>query len=195
MIGQVNPHAAQWRHFLKNTAEHQLTILHEDGLYRHLRMNKPGSYMWGWDIVTWPGRLAIYGDIGRAGMFARIDDMISFFDVRHYPKLGDGSPFINPSYWGEKFSMDCMVYSPDVFLAEVRQTLEDAEDRDQLDIEDIVSSAMYSSDSECEAVDWLRLHEDVLGSDIWEMRLKDYDYHFILGLYAIVTTVDAYRNS
>ena len=28
---------------LKYTAEHELTVLHDDGLYRHLRINTPGT--------------------------------------------------------------------------------------------------------------------------------------------------------
>ena len=63
--------------FKKDTAEHQMTVLRDDGLYRHLRFRKPGTGIYGFDIVTWPGYLAISGDMG-ASMFTRLEDMIQF---------------------------------------------------------------------------------------------------------------------
>ena len=54
----------QYRHLLEHTDKHELHVLHSDGLYRHLRFQAPGTGMWHWDLVTWPGSLAIRGDIG-----------------------------------------------------------------------------------------------------------------------------------
>jgi len=45
-------------------AEHVVTVLHSDGLYRHWRCQKPGTGMMGFDIVTWPGSLCFTGDMG-----------------------------------------------------------------------------------------------------------------------------------
>lgn len=87
--------------FLKDTAEHRLEVLREDGLYRHLRCRKPGTYCYGFDIVTWPGHLAITGDMG-ASAFCRLDDMLHFFrttDDRHDQA---GGLSINAGYWAEK---------------------------------------------------------------------------------------------
>lgn len=75
-------------------AEHELTVLRDDGPYRHLRCAKPGTYVYGFDIVTWPGYLCICGDIG-CWTFSRITNMIEFFGKN----LGMG---INPHYWSEK---------------------------------------------------------------------------------------------
>src|SRR5690348_12248442 len=77
--------------FADNTAEHELTILHGDGLYRHIRMQKPGTGMYHYDLVTWPGYLAISGDLD-SYVFSRVRDMFTFFRGRG----------INPSYWAEK---------------------------------------------------------------------------------------------
>lgn len=98
--------ADAWAGFQKDTADHVLVIAHEDGVYRHLHVRKPGTSCYGFDIVTWPGHLAISGDMG-CDVFARTLDMLKFFR----PSSGDylanaaerrGELPINPSYWAEK---------------------------------------------------------------------------------------------
>ena len=87
--------------FQRETAEHEMTVLHEDGLYRHVRFmhvatdpetgkRSRSSFYW-FDLLTWPGCLAINGDCG-SYVFSRIEDMFTFFT---------GSR-INPGYWAEK---------------------------------------------------------------------------------------------
>lgn len=78
--------------FTRDTAEHQMTVAQDNGLYRHLRFNAPGTYIYGFDLITWPGFLCICGDI-QTHVFSRTADMFTFF--------GDGES-INPDYWGEK---------------------------------------------------------------------------------------------
>ena len=77
--------------FKRDTATHEMSILKDEGLYRHLRFKRPGSYTFCFDIVTWPGYLSITGDMG-CYVFSRIEDMIYFFSGEH----------INPYYWSEK---------------------------------------------------------------------------------------------
>lgn len=82
--------------FLKDVAEHEMTIHLDQGLYRHVRFNKPdrGWHLW-FELVTWPGFLSITGDVG-AYTFSRTADMFEFFrDDRS--DLG-----VNLGYWGEK---------------------------------------------------------------------------------------------
>lgn len=77
--------------FARDTAKHELTILHDDGLYRHLRFRSPKSSEYWFDLVTWPGTLAIRGDMD-SFMFAREVDMFDFMR-REQP---------NPQYWAKK---------------------------------------------------------------------------------------------
>ena len=56
--------------FLKATSAHELTVIRDDGIYRHLRVGKPDTGMWHWQIVTWPGHLAITGDVGEGYVLA-----------------------------------------------------------------------------------------------------------------------------
>ncbi|MFC9756704.1 hypothetical protein [Streptomyces sp. NPDC056921] len=120
--------------FLHETAQHELVVLHDDGLYRHLRIQKPGTRTWFWDITTWPGHLATSGDIADGYMFARFPDMLDFFDItegnRDY--YSDGAPDFDFHYWAEKIcggrSHEVKKYDNDVFLHHVKDALEDHEE-------------------------------------------------------------------
>lgn len=63
--------------FPKEIADHVVTVLREDGLYRHYRCQQPGTWHMGFDVVTWPGFLCYYGDMG-SFLFERTEDMIAF---------------------------------------------------------------------------------------------------------------------
>lgn len=104
--------------FQRDTAAHQLEVIKDDGLHRHLRFRKPGTGCYGFDIVTWPFHLAISGDMG-AAMFTRLPDMFEFF--RDSSKHAEPDALcINAGYWAEK----CVAndgekkeFSPEVFEA------------------------------------------------------------------------------
>ena len=87
--------------FKGDTATHQMTILRDDGVYRHLRFRRPGTSCYGFDIVTWPGHLAISGDMG-AAVFTRLPDMFEFFRTAEKHHAEHGGLFINSGYWAEK---------------------------------------------------------------------------------------------
>jgi hypothetical protein len=88
----VSEHPEIAARFARDTAAHQLTVLHEDGLYRHLRFRSPRTSEYWFDIVTWPGSLVIRGDVGEDYVFTRLKDMFAFFRDDE----------INPHYWAEK---------------------------------------------------------------------------------------------
>lgn len=81
-------------HFPANVAEHEMTVMLDSGLYRHIRFKKPGTRMYYFDLTTWPGFLAITGDMG-SYVFSRLEDMFQFFRIRT-----GGS--IDYRYWAEK---------------------------------------------------------------------------------------------
>lgn len=134
MTQRSNPYTDAWRAFTKNTSDHELVVLNDEGLYRHLRVQAPGTRMWSWDIITWPGHLATAGDVADGFMFTRTTDMLEFFDrpdhLRHF--YSDGAPSIDVRYWAEKLcghrSLDVKVYDSDSFLRQVRESLEDNEE-------------------------------------------------------------------
>ena len=93
---------------LASTRDHRMTVLRDDGLYRHLRFAQPGTGIWRFDLVTWPGHLVITGDV-EDFHFARLDDMFEFFRK----PVG----YINETYWAEKLRgpTRSKSFSPDRF--------------------------------------------------------------------------------
>lgn len=195
-----NPHAHAWEQFRKNTERHGLTVLHNDGLYRHLRMAEPGTGIWSWNVVTWPGRLWVGGDIGQGFVWSRVPDMLDFFDTSPYGDYyGDGSPFLQYDYWAEKLDRACsdhaMRYSPDLFLRLVRERLQDHVDDGDTSVAravDLNEQARFASESAYEASEWLRKQGNLF-DDWWEWDLKDYDRHYILACYAVTETARVFR--
>lgn len=104
--------------FKRDVQEHALTILRDDGLYRHLRFKRPGTMTCYFDLVTWPGHLAYVGDMGDY-VFTRVEDMLTFFRG-HTP---------SPGYWAEKCvavdkNSGLNAFSQDVFKASIEEDLQ-----------------------------------------------------------------------
>lgn len=106
--------------FQRDTKNHELTVLHDDGLYRHLRFRRPrdeSSSYW-FDLITWPGMLCVNGDMGTY-TFARLADMFEFFRSPSQPKF-----HINASYWAEKSKgseLPLEEYDSDHFAERIRE--------------------------------------------------------------------------
>lgn len=211
---QRNRGSGPWRMFEVETEKLELTVLRDDGLYRHLRFRNPKSSLYWFDLVTWPGALAIRGDMGNY-MFARIEDMFEFF--------GDHRPgYINPGYWAEKCVSsgdDPQEYSAEVFTTYV---LDDFADDLYLAIGYLYDEHDRTDDPE-QAADaarkwwdiWEALEHDVLGYvhdeqeaydavsrfhhddyefvDTWDWDFRTYGYRFLVCLHAIVWGIHQYR--
>jgi hypothetical protein len=105
--------------FRQNTPDHEATVLHDDGLYRHIRVAKPDSSTYWFELVTVPGTLT-FRSSEATFTFARADDMFGFF-------RSDGGK-VNPPYWAEKITDDrdrVKVYSPGVFRTVVLEQFHD----------------------------------------------------------------------
>lgn len=127
-----NPYAEAYKGFREQTENHHLVVLHDDGLYKHLRVQAPGTRMWSWDVTAWPGHLATSGDIADGYMFSREADMLAFFSSAGNSDDGyysDGAPSIDVRYWAEKLcggrSHEVKVFSEDAFLRSVREHLDE----------------------------------------------------------------------
>lgn len=176
--------------FAADTADHELTILHDEGVYRHIRMARPGTGLNHFDLITWPGHLAISGDLD-SYVFACVDDMFTFFRGRA----------VNPHYWAEKVKDGrerVKGYSPEVFHQVVaerlngidRKRLSDEQLRAWDDIREQVGDCVFF---DAEARQILQEGEQAgLWSDTWEWNLSDWDWHFLYCLNAIVAGIAAY---
>ncbi|MFD4111599.1 hypothetical protein ACFWWU_36410 [Streptomyces sp. NPDC058650] len=192
------PYDEARRQFRSETTEHELTILHEDGVYRHLRVAKPGTGMWHWDIITWPGYLTIVGDIGDGYTFKRELDMFTWFSTRGVEPYD-----INPSYWRQKLvsslTENVETFSGRKFVAWMRETVTEHYDGEAMP--DEVTAGLAELE-ECDHYDQAhgvaqefgdehRLGE--LFEDMWDVSFQDYDHHFLLACFAIVDGIRRYR--
>lgn len=166
--------------FRRDTADHEMTVLHGDGLYRHLRFRDPTSSFSWFDLITWPHNLAINGGMGSYA-FSRMEDMFEFF------RGGD----INPGYWAEKLRAagqdGVKSYSEDRFRQIVTEHVEEADDPALT-----VAAKEQILDNEgihYESGAWAALnafdYADFRFRDIWEWDLRDYTEQFLWCCHAI----------
>lgn len=87
--------------FLKDVAEHQMFVIRDDGINRHIRFRKPGTSCMHFDLITWPGCLCYTGDMGTY-VFQRLDDMFEFFRADRAHRKDPNKLAINLGYWTEK---------------------------------------------------------------------------------------------
>ncbi len=106
--------------FARDTADHTMAVLHDDGLYRHLRFTQPRNEIGWFDLITVPGALIFQGD-GDSFVFRRISDMFAFFRDSAWA----GRP--NIGHWEEKMTDDpkrAYAYSEDRFREYVQESVD-----------------------------------------------------------------------
>ncbi|HEY9408494.1 MAG TPA: hypothetical protein VIP77_02840 [Jiangellaceae bacterium] len=107
-------------------AGHTVSVLHEDGLYRHLRFEGNADSPFGrypFELITWPYNLVV-----KAGWTFHFDidatpDMFDLFRKTAF------SGEINPGYWSEKVRAgrdEIEGYNPDLFEQQVKQHVVEA---------------------------------------------------------------------
>jgi hypothetical protein len=110
--------------FARDTANHQMTVLHDDGLYRHLRFTNPAADgHTPFELITWPYNLVV-----KAGWVFHFDidatpDMLDLFRKTAFP--GE----INPGYWSEKVRAgrdEIDGFSDELFERQVKRHVVDA---------------------------------------------------------------------
>jgi hypothetical protein len=200
--------------FARDTARHEVTVLRDDGLYRHLRCQAPDTWMYGFEIVTWPGYLFIGGDI-EDFVFARTADMFDFFE-----KGSADSEGINPHYWAQKLqgadarSSGGRKYTVEAFQFRILEWARGAlqawdEEAAEADREwDDEHFAVYPhlligalerevfplhpyDEREAHAAldDWQWLF-----GETWEWDLREFDPWFLWACHAIVWAIERYRD-
>lgn len=198
--------------FLGDVAHHAMEVIRDEGLHRHIRFKKPGTYCMHFDLITWPGYLCYTGDMGTY-VFRRLEDMFEFFRTdRENMRLRDGHTLaINPEYWGEKLEAvdrgdGFKKYSADKFKRIVNELVGDhIEERGwpiagvlAMELRDAVhEQVLCRCENEFEAHDaagGFQLNEFVF-SDFWEHDLTDYTYRFIWCCYALAWGIQKYDAS
>jgi hypothetical protein len=197
--------------FLKDVAAHEMTVLLDQGVYRHLLFRSPLTGNQWFEIITWPGNLAYAGDMG-CYVFSRLRDMFEFFRTR--PDGDKAELHINTSYWAEKLqAVDCdgressaLQFSPELFRSKVEEHFKEwvAENditADQAaEFEESLESEVLclSDDGEYEARKALNdLNLEIDGtrlqfSDTWEWKFSEYTFRFIWCCYALAWAIQKY---
>lgn len=183
--------------FLKDIVNHTMSIVRDDGVYRHLIFSNNGSSIYRFEIITWPGYLAYTGDMG-AFVFTRVEDMFSFFRSSRKE--------INPDYWSEKvvaenkpdgvekFSIDdfrenvlgstrshLSLEVDEVIPAEIMEEIAPL-----LESEDMIDAVCTIRDFRSDKIDF---------NDWWEFNNNRYTYSFLWCCYALVWAIDQYDAS
>lgn len=173
--------------FDESVASHVLTVVHDLGLFRHLRCGRPGSSNMSFQITTWPGHLAMTGDMG-SWVWSRLPDMFEFF------REPNGRARINPSYWSEKLQAEdyrsgAMEFSDHAVrratAAVVRSMRE--QDLDRAGIRDYIKDAKGATSAE----EWNRATIEI-DPDCWEAELEDFSYHYLWACHAVVWAIKQY---
>jgi len=181
--------------FDKDIKTHVMTIIRDDGLYRHIQFRRPGSSTYHYEILTWPGFLCICGDMGTS-VFRRTEDMFTLFR----------SERINPGYWGEKLQSigtftGYKKFSAEVFKEQIKSHFEDWEiEPENIKAEvwaDIEDKVLNAHDGEpylaYEAVQEYKSEYGYRFVDFFDGGACDeFTYHYIWILYAIVEGIRQY---
>lgn len=190
--------------FKRETANHQMTILHDDGLYRHLRFASQDGSGYRFDLITWPNRLTFHGEPGTYVFSVwPTEDM---FDLFRSSSVGDKPNF---GYWHEKLVADgeaAVQFSSDLFDKRVAEELEKAEEffpgvtaawREKTES----FTAEYNTESEETAREALAAFEylpEGQWGEAWRFRytgewdLNDYDWRYLWSCHAALWGIGQY---
>jgi len=194
--------------FATDVTQHQMTVAHNDGLYRHLTFRNP-EHSWNlwFELVTTPGTLTIVGDMG-AYTFRRTEDMFTFFRGSAHR----GEP--NPHYWAQKLANDhntVMHYNQDLMIENIWQDVRDhygdnpvpdgLHEAIQADIIDVLTGDECSDLETVEAFEFYineedrfdsRVSPDFTFSETWEWSVKRFDLWYLWACHAIVWGIAQY---
>lgn len=201
----MSDHTNVGEHFKRNVANHEMEILLDDGLHRHLLFKKPDTTDQHFRIVTWPGYLTICGDMGTF-TFWRSVDMFRFF-------LGSGGG-ISPSYWQEKLQSGAgsegarviaEEWDADAFKQNVlerwkdwlyQETLPDTDTTEE--VKEYLRDKVLNCCDEYEAIAAIREFDcdeaPSMMDDFFESSDTRYRYHYLWCCYAILWGIQQYND-
>jgi hypothetical protein len=185
--------------FKEDTANHELTVIEDTGTVRHMRFGEKGSPFYAVYITTFPGHLAITGDMG-GYTFQRLNDMFEFF-------RGKG---INPSYWGEKLEAEPRgseygkKWSAEAFKAAVTdylqnnldalEDLDEEEAKAQAELTNVIQHEIADITHKEEADEWSQHfdHNDFTFDGFYEYEQTEFTHHYLWVCHAIVEVIRQY---
>jgi hypothetical protein len=195
-------HKVELELFKKQVANHQLTIIKDEGTHRHLRFKCPDTNNHYFDIITWPGSLCYTGDMGTY-VFSRLTDMFEFFRGSHDRYR------IDYRYWAEKLQAvdkwtGVSKFSPRIFKENIKdrfdswaESLRDG-DYSSSEKEKLIANVWqqvedeilyYADDNEYAAqqaaYEFTHSAHPDLFQDFYEYGCMEYTYHFLWCCWAL----------
>lgn len=134
--------------FARDIATHQMDILHDDGLYRHVVFKRPDTICMMFSLTTTPGRLIYAGDMG-CFVFERLPDMFQFFRTDREPNLG---------YWHQKlvaadYPSGSMEHNVDLFRENLESyDTDDLTEEQKQSVSDFIDEVCSRFEYECPSV-------------------------------------------
>ncbi|MBU0592470.1 MAG: hypothetical protein KKH74_01905 [Gammaproteobacteria bacterium] len=187
-------------HFKRDIAKHEMQVIRDDGVNRHIRFKRPGTMCMHFDLLTWPGYLCYTGDMGTY-VFRRLHDMFQFFRrFENYPPYR-----MDLRYWAEKLEAcdrgdGFEAFSSDAFRAAVKVYFDQATEGDDWTDErkaslweEINNDVLESFYGEHEAFLALRdFRHDGFQFIDWEFDCKEYTPRFLWCCHALEWAICTY---
>lgn len=194
----MTDYSASAARFARDTRGHEMTVLHEDGLYRHLKCADPTGGFYRFDLITWPHNLFLRGD-GFSFGFAvwPTEDMFDVF-------RGSRSGGINPGYWQEKVTAGRVKdWSEDLFRAWVLDEAGKAEFRFPGAVEAVGKQILHSDEH---SIEFQGTAEYALANfhhgdyrlrfpHDWEKDFEDYSWEYLFACHAVLFGIDRWDAS
>lgn len=202
--------------FLKDVATHQMHVLRNDEVYRHVRFKREGTMCRHFDLVTFPSYLVYSGDMG-CFVFSRTHDMFEFFRTDRTGNNDASKLYINKGYWAQKLQAidgsrnstnSVKEFSPESFIKcihewrinwirdyshilnkEERRELWEAVTEEVLSKTDDGSQRAYDAANDFQ---YTVGDKDFQFTDLWEHDFTEYTQHFIWCCYAIAWGIKMY---
>jgi hypothetical protein len=135
--------------FARDIDGHTMTVLHDDGLYRHVKFANPKNGAFWFELVTSPGQLAFGGDMD-SFVLRRTEDMFEF--------IRRGGPRPDPGYLSQKVVAGAdrtLAWSPEEFRTTALEAIDAAiQDHDLSAADEAMCRAEFNSEVLDDAVDF-----------------------------------------
>lgn len=184
---------------LADLSQHRMRIVMDKDVHRHIRFSNDGSFIHHFNLTTWPGFLAITGDMGDY-LFQRLPDMFAF-----HRKPMDHN--IDIDYWAKKcraqdVNSPIKHFSDTAFKRAVRDYASEFDEQEDKagtfiadQIEDLLSATYSTADEAISQA--LYIVDDRARSvfpEIHEYDLTEHSYHFRWCCEAIRWGINQYDN-
>ncbi|BDZ52404.1 hypothetical protein GCM10025867_46450 (plasmid) [Frondihabitans sucicola] len=188
--------------FESEVKAHQMTILKDDGLYRHLSFRNPDNGGYWFDILTWPGSLVIAADMG-SFTFRREPDMFEWFGTGsfiEYPYLSQKVVAVDARMGLREYDMT--IFASRVLDYVVEHTQEMPQGDRQSVIDDVLARVILTEDyaTQCEEgareaiLDYPGLNGFQFERDV-DWKFDDFSAAFTWCCHAIRHGILAYRDA